>query len=702
MRTKNPRLPTFSAFCGATLCPCRRAILALFFLGTSSLYAVAPEDRNETTPTGWYWYHGASASFITQQIVEKGLRIVDLEVESGSPLRFTVAFARNTGVYAKSWWWYYGLTAQQVAERIEAHGGRIIDLNPYDVGGSTRFAIVMVSNTGTDAKSWAWYYCMTPQSIWDRHQENGARLVDLDRYEVGGSVRWSCVMVRNSGSDASGWWWYHGITAAQVTEHLESKNARIVDLERYVVNGQQRFSVILLPNTGATAIRWWWYYGVSASQLLNLNSQNGARVVDVEPYTVNGSKRFAALIVSNANAVTERLAELLGYGSDGATGLYLKRVDGPVLASLQPDFVFEPASTIKALAHLYAMVEVQENDATLGELINYCSTMNGSCPVNPPCDQADRSLQWLLQQMMWFSDNPATDSVIRRFGRAALNDFADDLGMSATQINHTLGCGGPLLNELTLRDIGRLYEEVASGILQEDLRNTFYALMSGKHSSYADGTVDFTGAWGSIVQIIDQEAAALGVSSAERDAFKRQIRFANKAGGYGIGGLSYVSQAGWISLPVCQNGRAAAREYVFSFFMHGARDQTYVDSRFRTLRGEILREQIRDALGDFTSSCGEGAHESFRRGDANQDGGVDISDSVEILRVLFRGSRRLLCEDAADLNDDGRMDISDAVAGLNFLFGGGTHIPSPGPDRCGGDPTMDALSCSTSSALPCH
>jgi hypothetical protein len=428
---------------------------------------------------------------------------------------------------------------------------------------------------------------------------------------------------------------------------------------------------------------------------MDLVAQNGARIVDVEPYLVNGSKRFAALMVNNSNALTSRLAALLRYGADGATGLFLKRVNGSVLASLQPDFVFEPASTIKALIHLYALSEVQSGDATLGELINYCATMNGSCPIDPPCNGPDRSLEWQLQQMMWMSDNPATEAVTRRFGRAAINAFAGQIGMSLSQLNHIIGCGGPTPNELTARDIATLYEEVATGILTDDLRDTFYELMSGKDPSYADGTIDFTGAWGAISGIINEEAAALGLSTTVREAFKRQIRFANKAGGYGVNGLSYVSQAGWISLPICQNDTAGAREYVFSFFVHGAESQSSVDARFATLRGEILREPIRDALGDFTSPCGDVITRGllFVRGDSNHDHRLDVSDGVRILDFLFQGGAAPTCMDAADVNDSGAVDISDASAVFAFLFLGGSAPPGADAGRFQGDRTPDALEC---------
>jgi hypothetical protein len=81
----------------------------------------------------------------------------------------------------------------------------------------------------------------------------------------------------------------------------------------------------------------------------------------------------------------------------------------------------------------------------------------------------------------------------------------------------------------------------------------------------------------------------------------------------------------------------------------------------------------------------------FIRGDANQNGAIDISDAVAILGSLFLDGDEPRCFDAADINDDGRLDISDAVAGLAFLFLGGFSIPDPGPTFCGQDLTVDEL-----------
>ena len=48
------------------------------------------------------------------------------------------------------------------------------------------------------------------------------------------------------------------------------------------------------------------------------------------------------------------------------------------------------------------------------------------------------------------------------------------------------------------------------------------------------------------------------------------------------------------------------------------------------------------------------------------------------------------CLDAADANDDGAVDVSDAVAMMRGLFQDVSAFATPGP-RCGEDPTGDGL-----------
>jgi hypothetical protein len=99
----------------------------------------------------------------------------------------------------------------------------------------------------------------------------------------------------------------------------------------------------------------------------------------------------------------------------------------------------------------------------------------------------------------------------------------------------------------------------------------------------------------------------------------------------------------------------------------------------------LMDEPLFRMVGDFDAL--------FRRGDANGDGAIDISDSVFALAYLFAGGPRPACLDAADFDDDGAVAIADPVETLNHLFLGGVGPPRPGTLITGSDPTPDRLYC---------
>lgn len=86
---------------------------------------------------------------------------------------------------------------------------------------------------------------------------------------------------------------------------------------------------------------------------------------------------------------------------------------------------------------------------------------------------------------------------------------------------------------------------------------------------------------------------------------------------------------------------------------------------------------------------------SFSRGDCNTDTKVDLADAATVIASQFQGYP-VECDDACDSNDDGTINLADSVFLLNFLFKFGELPPDPGPYSTGPDPTLDDLDC----ALP--
>ncbi|HQF64331.1 MAG TPA: dockerin type I repeat-containing protein [Planctomycetota bacterium] len=110
--------------------------------------------------------------------------------------------------------------------------------------------------------------------------------------------------------------------------------------------------------------------------------------------------------------------------------------------------------------------------------------------------------------------------------------------------------------------------------------------------------------------------------------------------------------------------------------------------------GESRSPFLGDAVAVSVSSKPPAA--DFIRGDANQDGKVNVADAVAILRALFGGGTKLAmieaCPASADVNDDGRLTVSDATYELAYLFRAGPPIPAPF-GACGPAPEGSALGC---------
>jgi hypothetical protein len=83
----------------------------------------------------------------------------------------------------------------------------------------------------------------------------------------------------------------------------------------------------------------------------------------------------------------------------------------------------------------------------------------------------------------------------------------------------------------------------------------------------------------------------------------------------------------------------------------------------------------------------------FVRGDANVDGGLDISDPIITILYMF-DFVELSCLDAADIDDNGKLNILDPLYSLLLLFAEDS-VPQPPPPfpEPGADPTADDLGC---------
>ena len=194
------------------------------------------DDHSINVPTSWWTYTNVTAAQVSSYLTANSARLTDLEVYSvsGGTPRFTVRMVPNSGVYAvPGWWWYYGLTAADVTTRVNANNGRLIEVEPYDIGGGViRYAVVMVSNTAGAARAWSYLMGVSSAQISSHITSSGHRLIDLDTYTEGGVKKYTAALVANTGADAKSWQWWINMSPSGIANKVSSFNGRIVKLER--------------------------------------------------------------------------------------------------------------------------------------------------------------------------------------------------------------------------------------------------------------------------------------------------------------------------------------------------------------------------------------------------------------------------------------------------------------------------------------
>ena len=111
-------------------------------------------------------------------------------------------------------------------------------------------------------------------------------------------VEFAAVMVPANGQ---AWWWYDGITGAQVGQYLTQNKAMLTDINAYIDNDNTlKFVVAMEPVTEG----WWWYWGQTAEQVGQLLTQNKAVIKKVSPYIDPGTNTLKFAVIMTATGPT--------------------------------------------------------------------------------------------------------------------------------------------------------------------------------------------------------------------------------------------------------------------------------------------------------------------------------------------------------------------------------------------------------------
>jgi len=273
---------------------------------------IPSDDRENNSPVAWYVYEHQTASDINTMAANNNLRVVDLYVESApSPSLMTAVYVTNSGSYAKSWGYYVDVTPAVLQSVVAADTYRIVVLKAFNdpaSGGDVRYFALFIANTGADAKAWWYYHNLSVTQVTALWQANNARLVQVNSYVKSATTLYDVVMISNTGSDARSWWWYVNASMSDISAYSSANNARLVDLDIDPTTG--KYNVIMNSCSGGCPT-WAWYVGLPSADLLNTVMSNGERIIDANSIAGCGDRCWSIVLIDNS-------VQTLAFNSIGA------------------------------------------------------------------------------------------------------------------------------------------------------------------------------------------------------------------------------------------------------------------------------------------------------------------------------------------------------------------------------------------------
>ena len=111
-------------------------------------------------------------------------------------------------------------------------------------------------------------------------------------------LRFSAVLVRNTGAYARIGGWSYGSEGA-VTNKIKATKGRLIDLEPYTDQGKRRFAYVWVKNSGDAGKGWHWNYDLSVKGVIKEINKYKVRLIDLSTYVVDGKRRYSYIGIDN-------------------------------------------------------------------------------------------------------------------------------------------------------------------------------------------------------------------------------------------------------------------------------------------------------------------------------------------------------------------------------------------------------------------
>ncbi|MDJ0790193.1 MAG: serine hydrolase [Myxococcota bacterium] len=245
------------------------------------------------------WHPAIGPALLSSTLTSGNFRVVEIEpAESLVDGVFSALYVRNTGEHmAADHHFVHDATEAELSD-LQQHY-RFTSLRPYMTPGGLRFAASMID----DDKNWSWRFGYSLSELEDEMEALGHRFIDIERYVVGGQEQWAGVAIANTGNDerTSEVRRFATPDAARLW-HASWPESRFVDIER---DGTEIVAILSSAAPGEPAVEnvrdSWIHFDVSQGDVGHLVRRHGGRVIDIDPL---GGGRYDVLLVDNGTLKT--------------------------------------------------------------------------------------------------------------------------------------------------------------------------------------------------------------------------------------------------------------------------------------------------------------------------------------------------------------------------------------------------------------
>ncbi len=244
---------------------------------------------------------------------DKGYRPIDVEILGDSSER-TYALVMRKNTDGRAWAIHTKLTSDQFNERWQDYrerGFRLIDQESYTKGRFRKtqyYAGIWVQNR--ENYDWASNRNMTSsrysERLRDYRDQRNLMPIDVDAYEINGSIYWSGVWVENK--DNLQWSVRRNIALSDFGDHFQefrNRGYRLLDTNSYMKGGNQYFATIWVNDRRNGNPRWLARRNMTERSFYNWNNRftdRGYRLEDLEVYETGSGVRYAGVWVEDKSA----------------------------------------------------------------------------------------------------------------------------------------------------------------------------------------------------------------------------------------------------------------------------------------------------------------------------------------------------------------------------------------------------------------